>query len=88
MNTFKAVSIDDYTVNPFKLPSKDWFLITAEKPDGKINTLTASYGGFGHIWYKKVMFGFVGSERYTKKFLDTAEKMSFRVLPQEYRRPP
>jgi flavin reductase (DIM6/NTAB) family NADH-FMN oxidoreductase RutF len=85
MKSFKSISIDDFTVNPFSLPSKEWFLITAEKPDGKINTLTAAYGGFGHIWQKKVIFGCVRSSRYTKEFLDVAEKMSFCILPKEYR---
>ena len=34
---------------------KEWMLITAEK-DGKVNTMTASWGGMGILWNKKVAF--------------------------------
>ena len=44
---------ENLTDNPFKLIDKDWLLITAEK-DGKVNTMTASWGGLGILWNKKV----------------------------------
>ena len=49
MEAFETVKIDAFMENPFTLIGKQWMLITAEK-DGKVNTMTASWGGLGEIW--------------------------------------
>lgn len=46
----------------------NWMLVTAEK-DGKVNTLTASWGALGSLWRKKVAFIFIRPSRYTNDFL-------------------
>lgn len=49
MENFKKINVDDLKESAFKLIGKDWMLITAEK-EGKVNTMTASWGGFGVMW--------------------------------------
>ena len=64
---------------------KDWLLITAEK-DGKVNTMTASWGGVGVLWNKKVAYIFIRPQRYTKEFVDFSDRLSVCVLPNSYRK--
>ena len=45
-----------------------WMLVTSQK-DGKVNTLTASWGGLGSLWRRKVAFIFIRPSRYTNEFL-------------------
>ena len=71
--------------NPFTLIHKDWMLITAEKED-KVNTMTASWGGVGIIWNKKVAYIFIRPQRYTKEFVDASQRFSLSVLPDSYRK--
>ena len=70
--------------NAFQMIGKDWLLLTAKK-DGKVNTMTASWGGVGVMWGKQVAFLFIRPQRYTKEFVDAAAEMSISVLPEAYR---
>ena len=81
----KEISYSDFNENAFDMIGKDWLLLTAEK-DGKVNTMTASWGGVGILWNKKVAYIFVRPQRYTKEFIDSNEKLSISVLPNEYRK--
>ena len=77
--------IDALTLKtPFEMIGKDWTLITAEK-DGKVNTMTASWGGMGVIWNKNVAFVFIRPSRYTKEFVDNTERFSLSFFSEEYR---
>lgn len=71
--------------NPFKIIGEDWLLLTAKK-DGKVNTMTASWGGLGIMWGKKVAYIFIRPQRYTKEFVDFADKLSVSVLPSKYKK--
>ena len=66
MNTLKEISVKDLKFTPFDLKN-EWMLVTAEK-DGKVNTLTASWGGLGIMWNKEVAFVVIRPQRYTKSF--------------------
>lgn len=55
--------------------SKEWMLISAQK-DGKTNTMTASWGGFGELWGKDVSYIVVRPSRYTYEFLENGEYFS------------
>ena len=72
MNIFKEIKPEELDKSPFQLIGKDWMLITAEK-DNKINTMTASWGGFGVLWGKNVAFYFIRPQRYTKEFVDNSD---------------
>ena len=71
--------------NVFDTIGKKWLLITAEC-NGKTNTMTASWGGMGVLWGKKVAFIFIRPQRYTKEFVDGQSYLSLSVLPEEFRR--
>lgn len=65
----KQTEPEEIRGNAFKLIGKDWMLITAGARDG-FNTMTASWGGMGVLWDKKVCFSVVRPTRYTYKFLE------------------
>lgn len=81
----KEIKPEELNENPFKLIGKDWMLITAEK-EGKVNTMTASWGGVGVIWNKNVATVYIRNSRYTKEFIDEGEEFSLCVLPESYRK--
>ena len=60
-------------------------LITAEK-EGKINTMTASWGGVGVLWGKNMVTAYIRPQRYTKEFVDGSEIFTISVLGEEYRK--
>lgn len=47
----KEIQPEQFDKNAFQMIGKDWMLVTAEK-DGKVNTMTASWGGAGVMWGK------------------------------------
>ena len=76
MSSFSEISPLEIQKNPIDLVGKKWMLITAGTPD-KFNTMTASWGGWGELWFKPVAFIFVRPQRYTYEFL---ERESFFTL--------
>lgn len=80
----KEIKPEELLDNPFKLIGKDWLLITAEK-DGKVNTMTASWGGVGILWNKNVATVYIRKSRYTKEFIDNGEHFSLCVMSDAYR---
>lgn len=81
----KEIKHENFQENAFEMIGKDWPLITAEK-DGKVNTMTASWGGVGVLWNKKVAYIFIRPQRYTKEFVDFSDRLSVCVLPNSYRK--
>ncbi len=81
MHVFQPVDpkdVDDgaYTFNGMSM------LITAEK-DGKVNSMTASWGGVGYLWNKRVVFIFVRESRYTREMLDATGEFSLSFMAQD-----
>ena len=70
--------------NIFKLISKDWMLITAGDRK-KCNTMTASFGGFGVLFFKNVAQIYVRPERYTYEFLEQNPQFSLSFFDEAYR---
>ena len=75
MNAFREIQPKEWQVNPFQTIGEEWMLIAAEK-DGKTNAMTASWGGVGVLWARNVAYIFVRKSRYTKEFIDAAERFS------------
>ena len=61
-------------MNPFTKIGKEWMLITAGD-ETKSNTMTASWGGLGIMWNKKVATAYIRPQRYTKEFVDNADRI-------------
>ncbi|MGL4364031.1 MAG: flavin reductase [Bacteroidales bacterium] len=81
---FKEVNIEDITESIPKLIGKDWMLITSGNEDS-FNTMTASWGGLGHLWHKNVAFIFIRPQRYTFEFVEREEYFTLSFFPEEYR---
>jgi flavin reductase (DIM6/NTAB) family NADH-FMN oxidoreductase RutF len=81
---FQTLDPEAVQDNVFKLIGKDWMLITAGTRES-FNTMTASWGGMGVLWDKKVCFAFVRPTRYTFEFLEKSEVYTFSFLEEQYR---
>ncbi len=69
---FKKVNVYDLQMNPFQEIGKNWTLISAAN-DGKINTMTASWGSMGLLWGKEALTVYIRQSRYTKEFVDAQD---------------
>lgn len=83
---FQPLQLSELCANPFTLIGKEWMLVTAAKPDGSVNTMTASWGGMGVMWGKDVAFVVIRPQRYTKEFIDQSQTFSLSFLPEGYRK--
>lgn len=71
--------------NIFKRISKDWMLITAGTKED-CNTMTASFGGFGVLFFKNVAHIYVRPQRHTYSFLENAKGYSLSFFNGEEQR--
>jgi flavin reductase (DIM6/NTAB) family NADH-FMN oxidoreductase RutF len=83
--SFKEIKPELLTENPFKLIGADWMLITAGTPE-KFNTMTASWGGLGVLWERKVCFCFIRPTRYTYEFVERAQTFTLSFFEEQYRK--
>ena len=90
----KEIRPEQITDNAISLISKDWMLVTActktMDPEGKIttgrvNTMTASWGGVGIMWNKPVATIYLRPQRYTKEIIDSCTDFSLCVVSDKYR---
>jgi flavin reductase (DIM6/NTAB) family NADH-FMN oxidoreductase RutF len=73
------------TDNPFKLIGTDWMLVTSGVPE-KFNTMTASWGGMGILWERKVAFCFIRPTRYTYEFIERSPGFTLSFFEERYRK--
>ena len=85
MNSFQPITPESISDNTFRAIGKDWFLVTAQT-GGVANTMTASWGGFGIMWGKPVVFVVVRESRYTKEFMDKENAFSLSFFPSKYKK--
>lgn len=76
MHKFQPIELSEFEINPFKMIGSDLFALTAARKDGKVNTMTAGWGGFGVMWGKNVVYVVVRDSRYTKEFIDDSDTFS------------
>lgn len=81
----KKLNPEEIAENTFKLIDKDWFLLTAGNADN-YNTMTASWGGMGILWNKKVVFCFVRPVRHTYGFMESNELFTLCFFDEKYRK--
>jgi flavin reductase (DIM6/NTAB) family NADH-FMN oxidoreductase RutF len=81
---FTVTDPEKITDNPFKLIGSDWMLITAGSRES-LNTMTASWGGMGVIWNKKVCFCVVRPTRHTRLFTDNSSYFTLSFFEERYR---
>ncbi len=80
------ISIDPKTLkdNVFSITDDEWMLVTAGDRTG-FNTMTASWGGLGILWFKNVSFIFVRPGRYTYEFMEKHDTYTLSFLGDEHR---
>jgi len=83
-NKLKKVNPEEITDNVFKLVGKDWMLITAGTK-AKFNTMTASWGGLGILWGKKICFCTIRPQRYTYEFVESSDTFTLSFFDDKYR---
>lgn len=81
---FQNIKPEQITDNTFKLIGNDWMLITAGTKE-KFNTMTASWGGLGILWGKKVAFCVIRPQRYTYEFVENSSTFTLSFFSHEYR---
>ena len=82
---FTEVKPEQLTDNPFKLIGSDWMLITAGTPE-KFNTMTASWGGVGVLWERKVCYIFIRPNRYTYEFVEQSTHFTLSFFDESRRK--
>lgn len=82
---WNPIKPEDFARSPFAAIGKQWMLVAAQKPDGTVNAMTASWGGMGVMWGKNVVFVFVRPQRYTREFIDAAGRFTLSFFPEQHR---
>lgn len=80
----KPIAPEQLTHNPFKLIGERWTLITAGNKD-TFNTMTASWGGFGVLWGKPVVYIFIRPQRHTLGFVQRERHFTLSFFGEEHR---
>jgi flavin reductase (DIM6/NTAB) family NADH-FMN oxidoreductase RutF len=81
---FKPFAPETFTGNPFTMLSRDWMLVTAGQP-GDFNTMTASWGFWGHVWTQNVLTAVVRHQRHTFGFMERYDHFTCSFYPPECR---
>lgn len=78
------INPEEITGSVFDRIGKQWMLVTTER-EGKVNAMTASWGGFGVLWNKPVAFVFVRPQRYTFELIENSGLFTLSFLPESLR---
>jgi flavin reductase (DIM6/NTAB) family NADH-FMN oxidoreductase RutF len=70
--------------NVFDRIQKTWMLVTAGTLSSW-NTMTANWGGLGHLWNRDVAFVFVRPTRYTYEFIENAGCLTLSFFDEQWR---
>jgi hypothetical protein len=82
---FVRISPDQFTITPFSLIGKEWFLATAGTVDSW-NTMTAAWGGFGFLWRQPVTYTFVRYSRFTYEFMEQNSRHTLSFFDPEWKK--
>lgn len=79
--SFKMISPEDWNESAFKVIGKQMLLVGT--PEGKhANAMTASWGGFGVLWGKPVVYLWIRPERHTHSLIEEGRCFSVNILPE------
>lgn len=85
MTHFNDISPLDIRDNPFQLVGREWMLITAGSLD-LFNTMTASWGTFGHLWERDVAICYVRPQRHTYGFMERNSVYTLSFFDETWRK--
>lgn len=84
MERFKEINPELITDNVFELIGNGWMLITAGN-SFDYNTMTASWGGFGVLWHKKICFCVIRPQRHTFTYIENNQRFTLCFFEEKYR---
>ena len=84
MENFSTISPLKLNGNAFEMIGKEWMLITGGTKNS-FNTMTASWGGFGELWFKPVVFIFIRPQRHTLEFINNNDFFTLSFFGKEKR---
>ncbi|MGP1471855.1 MAG: flavin reductase family protein [Schwartzia sp. (in: firmicutes)] len=84
MAQFREIPPSEISDNPFTLIGQDWMAVTAAA-EGRVNTMTASWGGLGILWGLPVATIYVRPQRYTREMIDGSRTFSLSVFDEAHR---
>ena len=82
---YKEIKPIDLNESTFRLIGHDWMLVTAAH-NSRVNTMTASWGGFGVLFNKNVAYIFVRPQRFTKEFVDGSDRFSLTFFDKSFKK--
>lgn len=85
MMNYKEINPIDLNESTFRLIGHDWMLVTAAH-NSRVNTMTASWGGFGVLFNKNVAYIFVRPQRFTKEFVDGSDRFSLTFFDKSFKK--
>lgn len=83
-NLFKEIPVTELQDNVVQLIGEDWMLVTAGSIDS-CNTMTASWGGIGHLWNMPVAFIFIRPQRFTYQFTEKEDYFTLTFFEEKDR---
>ena len=63
---FTKKDVYELDQNVFQEIGKNWVLISAKNPEGKVNAMTASWSAMGVLWGMETITVYIRQTRYTK----------------------
>jgi len=81
---FKPIPATEITDNVFKAFGTDWACITAMK-DSMPNSMTASFGGWGILFGKPVVWCFLRANRYTLELIRESKMFTVSYFDTQYK---
>lgn len=79
-----SISFESFEVAPLTLFDKDWCLITVND-HGRVNTMTASWGGLGTLWNQPIATIFVRPTRFTHELLKNEKSFTISFFEKKYK---
>lgn len=80
----REIATKDLVLNPFEKIGREWMLVTAGDEED-FNTMTASWGGLGVLWGHDVATCYIRQSRFTKEFVDSAERLTLSFYGPEWK---
>ncbi|MDX9897584.1 MAG: flavin reductase [Spirochaetia bacterium] len=82
--SFHEISTRAIAGNVFDRIEKTWMLVSAGTLDSW-NTMTANWGGLGHLWNRDVAFVFVRPTRHTYEFIESSGSLTLSFFDESWR---
>lgn len=81
----REISVTELQVTP-QMIGNEWWLVTAGDKAKGYNTMTASWGHVGVIWQRPTAIVYIRSQRYTKEFMDRADRYTLSLFGGDYKK--